>query len=361
MENLKTVDYSFLLIPKCNIILTVIKMENNLKQPVFYNYDAPCFNVHGLPFYAIEHSLSRLPNGISVSKTVDFLKLHPSGAYLSFATDSSFIRVKAGVSSKAYMAHMTATGTIGCDLYIRKGQKWLFLGTTKADSENYEINIVEGLPHKLNEYRLYLPLYIHLKQLEIGIEANCTIQATEPINQDKIVFYGTSITQGGCASRPGMNSTSILGRTLNYEVINMGFSGSAHLETEMARVISSFSNIKLLVLEVEANAGETLVLKDRLETFVKIITNAHPMMKVIIISHYPYALANYKPSFRNRFLDHYRFQKQLCQNNNWEFVDGEALLKKLNYEETVDGVHLTDLGFYFLAKGLKTRINKLLK
>jgi len=333
---------------------------NNEKQIIFYNANSAYFNVHGLPFASKEHPFWRLPDDVFISQTIEFLKQHPSGAYLSFATASPSIRIKASVSSKAYMPHMTATGTLGCDLYIRKQNSWVFLATTKVNEENYDITIVEGLPSKRREYRLYLPLYIALNHLAIGIEENYTIEATEPIKPEKIVFYGTSITQGGCATRPGMNTSSIVGRTVDYEIINLGFSGSAHLEPEMATVIAQLKDIKLLILEVEANAGDALVLKDRLENFVNIISQTQSHMKVMLISHYPYALAAYKAAIKARFVDHYHFQKQLCHQKGWEFVDGEVLLRKLNFEESVDGVHLTDLGFYFLAVALKKRIKNLL-
>ncbi|MGD9605338.1 MAG: SGNH/GDSL hydrolase family protein [Bacilli bacterium] len=335
-------------------------MNNNLNKTIFYNSTDSCFTVHGLPWTSIDQPFCRLPQGVFVSKTVDFLKTHPSGAFLSFATNSSFIRVEANVSSKAYMSHMPATGILGCDLYIRKEKSWVFLGTTKIDSESYELNIVEGMPQVMQEYRLYLPLYIGLTHLRVGIDSLSVIQKTEPVNPDKIVFYGTSITQGGCASRPGMNGTSIIGRNVNYEIINLGFSGSAHLEQAMANAIASLDNIKLLVVEAEANAGEILVLKDRLESFIKTIANKQKQMKVIVISHYPYALSTYKQPMKMRFSDHFRFQKQLCLDNGWSFVSGKTVFKKLQYEETVDGVHLTDLGFYFLAQYLQKTIKKIL-
>ncbi len=329
-------------------------------ETVYYNASNACFVVHGLPWFFENQNFSRLPNDVFVSKNIEFLKLHPSGAYLSFSTNSTFIKVKATVSSKSYMSHMPATGILGCDLYILDKGKWLFLNTTKVDQANYEMSLVDGMPKQMMQYRLYLPLYIALQSLEVGVEQGAIIQSSEPIKQEKIVFYGTSITQGGCASRPGMNETSLIGRWTNTEIINMGFSGSAHLEPQMAEAISNILHIQLLVLEIEANAGEALVLKERLEPFVNIILEKQPSIQIILISHYPYALANYKPDMLARFLDHFQFQKQLCKKNNWTFIDGKKILNKLGYEETVDGVHLTDLGFYTLAKSLTKTIKKLL-
>ncbi|HBP25861.1 MAG TPA: hypothetical protein DD618_02795 [Acholeplasmatales bacterium] len=333
----------------------------NSKQKIleFYGSERDCFDVHGLFWFEQNRNFSRLPNGAHVSAAIDWLKENPSGAYLSFETDSPILAIRAERPEKAFMSHMTAIGQGGFDLYVRRNGKYLFLNSTKTDQAKYELTLVEGLPKGKRSFRLYFPLYMALSSVAIGIRKGSMIARSEPINPDKIVFYGTSITQGGCANRPGMTFSSMVGRHFPFEVINLGFSGNALLQPEMSQTIASIPNMKVLVVEAEANAGDLGVLKERFEPFMKPIIAVNPNLKVIVISHFPQTLSLYKKAIRDRFADLKIYQRTQCENNGWLFLDGMKMLRPLHFEETVDGVHLTDLGFYFVGKALIKAIKTL--
>mgnify|MGYP003900813855 CR=1 FL=1 len=339
-----------------------MKKEKNLESTKsFYKVTKETFHVNGLLYYYDNNNFQRLPNSLNFETGVQLMQTHPAGAYIDFTTNSSSIGVRVKLAGKSYMAHMTATGTIGLDLYVKVDNKYTFIGTTKIDQAEFTYEFFCGISKTYKEYRLYLPLYIELYELELILDKDAKIrQDTKDTKLPKIVVYGTSISQGGCATRSGMCYPSIMGRMLpEYEIFNLGFSGNAHLHYEIANLISDIVDLEILILEVEANAGEVpLILEERLEKFIQIIKEKKPDLKIYLISHFPYTYTLFKPIVKAKLLKHKIFQKEVCEKWNVEFLDGEELLKELNYEETVDLIHLTDLGFYHLAKELVKIISK---
>ena len=167
-----------------------------------------------------------------------------TGLCVRFVTDSPTIEAR-WTLNKALLAmpHMPATGVSGLDLYAKADDgkwRWLAVGQPKVSPTN-SVRLVTGLPKGPREYLLYLPLYNGVSSVEIGIPKDRQIAKAEPRPEalrKPIVFYGTSITQGGCASRPGMVHTAILGRQLNRPVINLGFSGNGKMEPELADLLA---------------------------------------------------------------------------------------------------------------------------
>lgn len=290
-----------------------------------------------------QHQFERLGSFPFVSQSVDVLSKHSSGINMMFETDSPIIKVKAMLLGAAYMAHMTATGTIGFDLYVLHRQKWVFLSTTKVNASQYEVTLLEGVTKKKRTYRLYFPLYQRVLEASLGISSNAKLEFIKP-RQEKIVIYGTSISQGGCASRPGLSYGAILDRRLPYEVINLGFSGSAHMEDTILNILASIPK-KWLILEMEAN--NDLTIHEKINAFLSRIPDEH----VILISHFPLSMALLKPEVKSRLIRNRKAQQDASKNII--FVDGNKMLKRFGYEETVDGVHLNDIGFYAVANYLE--------
>ena len=174
------------------------------------------------------------------------------------------------------MPHMPATGVSGVDLYAKdKAGRWQFVGNGRPNAA-----IQHGFLHAASPASnclLYLPLYNGVKSVEIGIPKGRTISTPDAGRFERrkpIVFYGTSITQGGCASRPGMAATAIVGRQLDTPVINLGFSGSGKMEPEMADLLAELDP-SVYVLDCLWNMTPELV-STRVEPFVKKLRQAHP-------------------------------------------------------------------------------------
>ncbi len=301
--------------------------------------------LRGMAFFEVgKKDFDRLKQGVSVSQGVDQLKKCPSGINITFKTDSPFIKIKAKLRSGAYMSHMTAVGTIGFDLYYHDVDGWVFIYTTKINAASYELDLLKDVSREEREYRIYFPLYAGLDEAILGIEEGSKIEFLKE-KQEKIVVYGTSISQGGCATRPGMAYSTIMDRHLPYEVINLGFSGSCKLEESIADMIQEI-HPKYLVLEVEANSPSPEVLAEKLPKFIDIIPQD---VRIILMSHFPEGMSRLKPEIKETFKRFYDIEKN---QKRVLFIDGEELLKEYGFEETVDGVHLTDLGFYAVAKKL---------
>ncbi len=291
----------------------------------------------------------RLKRGVSISQGVDNLKKCPSGVNITFKTNSSFIKIKAKLRSGAYMTHMTAVGTIGFDLYYYDQGRWVFIYTTKINSAAYELDLLKDVSNEERTYRLYFPLYAGLDEAYIGLEDNSSLTFIKE-KQEQIVVYGTSISQGGCATRPGMVYSAIMDRNMPYEFINLGFSGSCKLEEDIALMIQEI-HPKYLILEVEANSPSPDVLEEKLPKFIDYIQDD---VRIILISHFPEGMACLKPEIKEVQRRFYEIQKN---QSRVLFLDGEKMLEEFGFEETVDGVHLTDLGFYAVAKKLMNVIN----
>ena len=184
-----------------------------------------------------------------------------AGITVRFHSNSTSISLKWTILNDFDMPHMASTGIKGIDLYTKYNNKWRYVTSAGAlvgqkkyqnnevasDSIN-EYELITNISSEFREYKLFLPLYDGVTKLEIGIDSDAQIKKATPNTKKPIVFYGTSITQGGCASRPGMAHTNIISRKLDVDCINFGFSGNGRMETPIIELISE---IKASVYVIE--------------------------------------------------------------------------------------------------------------
>lgn len=209
----------------------------------------------------IGKTYQRLPGRAekSVRKPVWGLSENSAGLAIHFYTNAENIEIRYGVTGSHAMAHMPATGKSGVDLYaIDSDGKWR-VATDKfnfADTVTYTFNnLSQSRYHKHGfEYRLFLPLYNSVKWMEIGVPDSAEFKFIPTLKEKPIVAYGTSIAQGGCASRPGMAWTNILSRKLDYPVINLAFSGNGPLEKELVDLIDEI-DASLYIFDCLPNMG----------------------------------------------------------------------------------------------------------
>jgi hypothetical protein len=318
----------------------------------WYEVDGGIINKYMLGKGLKNGSFNRLDDSF-VSKNIETLKWHTSGYNLEFKTRSSFIKIRAKLADAAYMPHMTAVGTVGFSLYVQKGKKWYFLNSTKTNSPEYELDLISGVNRKESKFRLYFPLYQAVLGLGIGVENVAPFEFIEE-EMDCLLVYGTSISQGGCATRPGMDYCSILGRMKNWNVINLGFSGSCKLEREMLTIINKIieeRNVKYLLFEVEANSPSYEHFKERFPYFMENLVNRENI-KVYLVSHFDEGLVLVDDNLKKFRKGFYKLQKEIAEKYGVTFIDGKKIIRRLGCEGSVDGVHLTDLGFWEVARQL---------
>jgi hypothetical protein len=211
------------------------------------------------------------------------LSRQSAGLYVHFYCDAPAIRARWNLTLETLgFPHFAPTGVSGLDLYVKLPDgSWHWLGVGKPRKQANLETIVEGMPAGRREYMLYLPLYNGIRKLEIGIPAGYTLEKAPVIPGKPIVIYGTSIIQGGCASRPGMGVTAILGRRLNRPVINLGFSGSGRMEPEVARILAELDPALFFIdclPNLEANEVAA-----RVEPFVRILREKHPETPIVLV------------------------------------------------------------------------------
>ena len=324
----------------------------------------PKFSIHGLPWLAENNGeLIRLPRRLQPQLPTPVWNLgeSPSGGRIRFRTASTSIAIRVEYPSPPNMANMHAFGQTGIDLYI-DGQ---YRSTATAPKDAAKGKIVEhvfftGLPKQPREITLYLPLYKPAKIIEIGLDDDATI--TRPrrfANAKPVVFYGTSITQGGCASRSGMSYQAILARQLNTDFVNLGFSGNGKGEPVVANMTAEI-DASLFVLDFSQNNPNIESVREVYEPFLNTIRTKHPKIPILAIT----PIASTANAARNiQYRDHIRevVNRLIAAGDGLlTLVEGHSLLGNDRLDGLVDGSHPNDLGFQWMADGLAPTIAKIL-
>jgi hypothetical protein len=296
------------------------------------------------------------------------LSRHSAGLCVRFVTDSPEIHAKWTLTSpNLAMNHMPATGVSGLDLYVKtESGKWRWLAVGRPTAQTNQARLASGIPQGTREYMLYLPLYNGVKEVEVGLPKTAQLKKAPPRTSrlKPIVFYGTSITQGGCASRPGMVHTAILGRWLDAPVINLGFSGNGRMETEVAELIAELDP-SVIVLDCLPNisAGDVTA---RTGPVMKILRKRHPKTPILLVEDRSYTDSFLIESKRvrnetSRAALTVEFEKlKKAGDANVFYLTGEDLLGD-DGEGTVDSSHPTDLGFVRQAEAFQKVLAPILK
>lgn len=331
-------------------------------------YDVRDWGVEGKGWSDTERYFDRLPAKAKtmVRPPVWALIRHSAGMCVRFETDAAAVSARWTLLSKRLaMTHMPATGVSGLDLYARDDSgrwHWLAVGRPAA-SPHVSARLVGGLPRKRRECMLYLPLYNGVERLEIGLPRQSSLWPLKPRADKPIVFYGTSIMQGGCASRPGMAHSAILGRWLDKPIINLGFSGNGTMDPEMGELMAELDPC-LYFIDCLPNMGGDLVAK-RAAPLVSRLREARGKTPIVLVEDRTYANTPLLPSLRSRNAsrrDALRKAYQQLQSSgigNLHYIPGEALIGD-DGEATVDGSHPTDLGFMRMAHVLEPVLRPLL-
>lgn len=328
-----------------------------LKGQLVY-HDASAFPLLGKATQNSATRYERLPDSLrNISrKPLWALGQNSAGLALRFRSNSTTIAAKWEVLLDRNMNHMTPTGIKGLDLYCLQDGKWVFVNSGRPSGKVNEATIISYMKPVEREYMLYLPLYDGVTSLSIGVDSLAEISGPEvqlPVREKPVVFYGTSILQGGCASRPGMAHTNIISRWLNRECVNLGFSGNALLDLEIAEVVAGV-DASVYVLDFVPNAN-VQQMKERADKFYTIIRSRHPDTPVIFLE---------DPIFTHTRFDQ-RIAEEVAQKNETVNAIFQSLKKRgekniymisskdmLGHdgEATVDGVHFTDLGMMRYAE-----------
>lgn len=288
----------------------------------------------------------------SVSDSIFHLNHHSAGGRLRFRTDSGTIAIKSVMETDPHTPHHTFLSQAGFDLYRRldteEREKYVKsyippISMTKGYHSSYSDDA------SFADYTIYFPVYDTVCELYLGLKKDSEILSARPYKNEKpVVFYGSSITQGGCACRTGLAYESIISRELDTEFINLGFSGSARGEKPIVDHIAGL-DMSAFVLDYDHNAYDTALLEATHLPFYRAVREKNPTIPIIIIS----APVTYMDSYwgPRREIIRKTYEIALSEGDrNVYFIDGETLFGEHCREEcTVDGTHPNDLGMYRMA------------
>ena len=342
----------------------------------WYNPQNTPFLISGFPFYKKDRVYRRMPLQPShiLPDAVDGLANETTGGQIRFHGKLKKLEIEVSLAAKPrffgdnFYGHMTLAARSAFDLYVsRNGGDYIFSGvhaSLKPTDRFYKKTFFDFEEAEELDILLNFPLYDAVDKVMIGVDDEAVISETrKPFTDDKkIAFYGGSIQQGGCASRPGMSDGNILSRWFNREVYNFGFNGSGKAEPEVAHVIASAGPLSALVISTEGNCPNAQWLDEKVREFIRIYRSYHPETPIIIM---PFLMGGADLLDPKKHAERLRRREvqakivsdlQAAGDKHIHLLLRDALLESefeghaVQQELAVDGLHLTDLGFYLSSQ-----------
>lgn len=331
-------------------------------------HDVREWGIEGKGFADTESPFDRLParaKGV-VREPVWNLSRHAAGMSARFRTDATSISIEYRLTGDSLaMPHMPATGVSGVDLYARDASgRWRWVAVTQPTQRQVEASLVTDLPQMMRDFHLDFPLYNGIEHLRVGVPKGATFEPIAPRKDSPILFYGTSITQGACASRPGMSHVALLGKRLARPVLNFGLSGNGKMEWEVGQFLAEIDSA-LIVIDCLPNM-EAQEIAERAEDFVTRWRAVRPTMPILLVEDRTYANAWLLPARQQRHRTSREAMKAAYRRlvdrgiQRLSYLEGEPLLGD-DGEATTDGSHPSDLGFVRQADAMESPIRALLE
>lgn len=324
------------------------------------------FSLHGVYYSEEEGLYRRIPKEVAAkaSEGVSNLATNTAGGRLRFATDSPYIAIKCVTRGKQAKPHLTFACSYGFSIY-KNGAFYNIIVPSFTDiPKEFDVPMafagMRPLDREMGEITVYFPLYGDVCEVYIGLAEGAIIDPPKPYTHElPVVFYGSSITQGGCATRPASEYVGLLSQMLDTEYLNLGFGGSAKGEGAMAEYIASL-DASVFVLDYDHNAPSVEFLKRTHLPFFRTLREKHRTTPIILIS---------KPDFENdpdaarrRDVIRETYHRARSEGDrNVYFIDGESLFGKEHRAAcTVDRIHPNDLGFFRMAQTVYPVLDRLL-
>lgn len=345
-----------------------VKIETALELPsvAFYDVRHEPFSIYGLYNARSEKPFRRVPLSVAqeTSKAVCGLSVHTAGGRVRFSTDSSYIAIKAVMPYINRFAHMPLTGTTGFDLYIDSDAGSRYHRAFKPDVNiegGYE-QVIRFKEKAMRSYTINFPSYNALDELYIGLEADAKLlEGKRYRSKLPIVYYGSSITQGACTSRPGLTYENIISRKYDLDYINFGFSGNARAEKSIVNYMASLDMLAF-VSDYDHNAPSVEHLRATHCEMYKTIRAAHPDVPYLMLSR-PDFIGNRDESIARRdvIIDTFRYARE--QGDTLVFyIDGEGIFRGPDEDScTVDGTHPNDIGMLKMADCIGKKLERAMR
>lgn len=300
-----------------------------------------------------------------VTDAVWGLSRDSAGMMVRFKTDAKAIYTRYELMKATLgMPAMPATGVSGLDLYARDANgRWRWVACPKPTQQKVEAVLITDLAPGEHEFAAYLPLYNGIEKLEIGVPKDAKFEGLAP-REKPIVFYGTSITHGANASRPGMVHTGILGRRLDRPVMNLGFSGNGRMDAAVGDLLNELDPAAI-VIDCLPNMGPADVTA-KCEPLVKQLRAKHADIPIILVEDRRYTNSWITPGKAKFHDDNHAALKAAFEKlhaakvKNLFYIGGDELYGT-DAEGANDASHATDLGFMRQADVFEPVLRRALK
>ena len=334
------------------------RIEKKICREGLTYYNADMFDVYGVE--NADGLYRRMPDEYAqtVSENVGIIAKECAGGRIRFVTDSPYVAIFVRYVSVTKVPNYAFTATMGFDLYAGERYIGAFVPALDTVDEYEGVLDVQGL-NGAQAYTLNLPICSQIKEIYIGVKDGSVITRGPKYSIEKpIVLYGSSITQGACASRPGNTYANMLSRQLDADYLNLGFWGNARGEERMAEYIAGL-NMSLFVYDYEYNTPSVEHLRATHEKMFQIIRKAQPNLPIVILSApRPYATAEgdecfavIKQTFDNAVKD---------GDKNVALLSGTEIMSKIGGVAFADNIHPADIGFFAMSQALCKTIKQML-
>lgn len=347
------------------------KIDTNFKQEEINEandkacYTIPCerFDLYGVSFDENLKQFVRMDYDVAkdVSNGVAVLSKHTSGGRIRFSTDSSTIGISVKYPSLGKISHMPLTGSCGFALVEKVGDTYKTVSVFRPNADNSNGFSGEAYikTEGKHEYILFFPLYNAVSELKIFLDPTATLYEPEKYRDiAPILYYGASIDQGGCASRPDCSYTAMLSKWNNIDFINLGFSGNCKGELLMAEYLTGI-DCSLFFMAYDGNAPTVKFLEETHFPFYQAYRKVRKDVPIVFMSVPCFDNFSNAKERRDVLYQSYVKAKELGDDNVY-FIDGENIFGEKDREIcTVEGIHPNDLGFYRIAKTIEDMYKKI--
>jgi len=347
-------------------LLTVLYLPLMAQQKYPGNYvDAASLTIVGKSM-ATTNTYDRADTGKynGLPARVKQLLTNTAGVAICFTTNSTSISAKWCVSQSKPYPNLTPIANKGLDLYIKKDGNWQAAGICKPTGVCSEGLLIEQMDNSEKECLLYLPIYDAVRKLEIGVDTKAFIKAGQLPLKNRILIYGSSIVQGSGASRSGMAYPAQLSRLTGLNFINLGLSGSAKMEPEVADMVAAI-DADAYVLDCVPNSSPAQIAA-RTSYLVHQIRKEHPAAPIIvmqsIVREQGYFNRKVGETVKNQNINIQKEVLRLLEKGmeHLYFITSEQLIG-IDHEGSVDGTHPNDLGYYRMTQKLAPQLVDILK
>ena len=344
-------------VPDRNLVIDTAIGENDVR---FYDVRQEPFEVYGLYRYRTEPDFKRMPDDVAarVSQGVAKLARNTAGGRVRFCTDSQYVAIKAEMPVMCLMSHMAYTASAGFDLYIDSPETgmshyWKAFRPAVGAKGGFESKI-RFADRKRRWFTVNFPSYSDVRNLYIGLQEDAKVGGGMKYRSElPVVYYGSSITQGACATHPGNAYQNIISRELGLDFLNFGFSGNGRGEDAMIDYLAGLPMLAF-VSDYDHNAPGTAHLADTHLKLYEAVRASHPDIPYLMVTRTDDYSNDYELRLDNRqaVLRNFQYAREKGDRNVY-YLDGGEIFRGPHEDQcTVDGVHPTDIGFSLMADAI---------